>query len=793
MSTITINDLNSTTSPTRNNNGFTKKNNEKKLLLKNKNYQYQYTKMNVDLSLINDLSNNLNPNDYFNEEILYHYCNLILDKYYNTNNQNDNDNGYSETHQNIALFRNYSSYGPKAKNIDIYLHPFLWKKEWHLAIGFNKYNKILLIDCSNFKISNYNQNNEKDENIDNIENNQNKEIIYPSFPTKTSLRVEQFICFFKRKLSKHSLKYPRLYTDLFEPATPYNSINLLTIVFSFCLDAVSLTRSFCDPEFSPRKFDISDIHPLLDNLNHLFIEELASKEREIEKLAKVKQLEEQRLKEKKLKQEAKDREKQEKRERELERAERVRKLKLLEEKQKLQREKEEREERERKEKERIEKEKLEKERIKRFNELKILEESKRIENERKLKEQKKFDEIQNLEKIKQLEIIKQNEQRGKIKKQKELKELKELNEQELKDKAIKDKIELLNNARKREVDLSPPVEDKNNEFMVDNIAKRQKYMPRTRGTIFTPIEINDLDDADDDDDDDENVDDAEDINDIHIKNETEMSVTPKLKINNKSIAQIKSTTSTSKDKRILKLSLIFEKRIAIAFQKHLQNSELFGGNIKLDLMFEFIQNLVNDPLTNSSLLLNPNSNTNNTYDIKPCLLVNYKRRMKQEFNEERCLEILKKDSLNQIIPLVFENGSIFLINIKTNDKFNCIVKLICVSNRSSRSEREIMKNYAFRRLIELYVGKYKRLIIKIRSSIILVKTPSFYKLAMQSIFAIHHILWKGKFDMMFNPKIEILDNYVAFFENIMKCTVENDMFKAELNFKRLTKHIIGES
>lgn len=205
-------------------------------------YQYSNTKMMVNISKINYLLGDLNKDIFFKYidiETLYHYCNLILDKF---------DTKTSK----LGLFKDDLNYGPKLKDIDIYFHPFIWEGNLHLAIGFTKYNKILFVHCSDFKNSK----------------------ILPTFKIEASLEIQNFIKFFGHKLSKNSLKFPRIYSDLFEPTTNFNSINLLTVIFAFCLDSISLTRSFCDPQFSPRKFDISDFHPLIENLDIEFRIEL---------------------------------------------------------------------------------------------------------------------------------------------------------------------------------------------------------------------------------------------------------------------------------------------------------------------------------------------------------------------------------------------------------------------------------------------------------------------------------------------------------------------------------------
>ena len=631
-------------------------------------YIYQYTGMTGYLTHVRHRSNGYDNDTLWNEETMYHYCNLLLDQYHNDDNE-----------VNIALFRTYASYGPKKKNIDVYFHPFLWKQQWHLAIGFTKYEKILLLNCSDVSYNN-----------DTTNNLEGEPIKFPSFPTKASLRIEQFICFFKQKLSKHSLRYPRLHTDLFMPSTPYNAINLLTVIFSFCFDPISLVRIFCDPQFTPRKFDISDMHPIINEIDDIFMKSyLQMKEQQ----------------------------------------------------------------REKQEMELLLKEKKEAERMK--------QEKKRIDEKRQLLEQKRKL-LEEKQRLKEEEAHREKEQKE-LQIQEQLKK-----ENDIRQRAQHEKLELLKNQQKRQLAV---VDDQS----LDTIAKRRKHASATNGSLTTPIEINDLDD----DEDEQEV-------DQDRKDEAEY---------NKYLNYRLQTTDVKKERED-KLKLVFSKSYAQEFKKNIIDMSLFPPVEKFDHMYQNLELICKNPLTapdmQTSSEVKPGPQRNE-YDIRETLFVRYQRRQRQEFDEVKCAELLKKDSLNQIIPLVYEHGSIYLINIKTTDKFHCIIKCICISNRANRSEREIMKSHAVRRLTEMYVEKYKRLVIKIRTSIIHVKSASFYRVAMQSVFTLHHILWKGKFDLTFNPKNETLENYIAFYEKIVNCTLAGDMFQTELNFKRLTKHVLQDT
>lgn len=667
-------------------------------------YHYKMTNMYTNLALVNySTTGNNNYQTMFNEETLFHYCNLLLDTY---------DNGSL----NLAMFRSVDNYGPKRSNIDIYFHPFLWEDEWHLAIGFTKYKKILFIHCSDYTNNAGIEDNNNNDNT--ISNNNSKQASYPSFSMKTSIVIKQFIIFFKQKLSKNSLKYPRLFTDLFEPCTPYNAINLLTIIFSFCLDPVSLMRSLCDPEFSPRKFDISDMYPVIDTIDKDFREEYLN---EISKLEKEKEME------------------------------------------------------------RVELEKATSEEVKNVKSADNENSRQKREAERKEWEKKELE--------KKRQIVEQNE--------------------------LKEKEYLQKASQMKRRDDSKDA---------DNISKRPKRTLRPKGTLSAPIEINDLDSEEEEDNlggDVENessksatkvVTAGNDDKNFHIKTDRKSIESEKKKSdedheNNKNGDEKTSAAKTnispdnddydgnddSKKLHQANLKKIFLPKYSIVFKKYILNRTLFTDTKKIDLIFHLIKEFCYSSTTNPKAF---NSKTNKLIkppiELRNSLFVSYRRRMKQEFDESLLEEILKTDYKNQIIPLIFENGSVFLINIKTNDNFNCIIKLVCVSNRSNRSEREIMKNYAFRRLVEMYVTKFNRLVTKIRCSIINVKNTSFFKVSMQAFYALHYMLWKNKIDLTFKPKAENLESYTLFFERILESAEQGNMFKTELNFKRLIKHVVLE-
>lgn len=624
-------------------------------------YRYQATRMVSNLDEVRTFVDPLDESNVFDPATLFHYCNLILDQYPNEN-------------ATLALFQEDLNYGPQGEDVAIYFHPFEWKGQWHLAIGFTQYEKILFVNCSDYSLS---------EDSSRAED-------YPSFSGKTSLRIQDFVVFFKQKLSINSLRYPRLYTDLFKPATGSNAVNLLTIIFAFCLDPVSLTRSFCDPQFSPTKFDISDFHPIIASIDGEFREELQHtnelKQKEKEKLVAIKK-------------------------KESEHAKNV--AKELKQKQK----------REREERERVEMEAEIKERQR------MVQERIRLEKEDREKRAKERDQQQQQHDLHLAPIPVEHEVNGDVQTK------------------IGDSLSTIQREKVKDEEL-------------ETIVKRQKTRSRLGKSISAPIEINDLEDSDD------------------------ASEEEKLPVKTQDVSR-KETEETLRQR--------FQPVYALEFKKHILHSELFGDITKIDLMYSFIRQFSYDPLMNALLYRDGSADRSkkSMFELRKSLVVTYKRRMKQEFDESKFEKIMETDSLNQIIPLIFENGSIFLVNIKTSDKFNCIVKLICITNRLNRSEREIMKNYAFRRLIEMHVAKYNRLVLKIRTSIIAVKQSEFYKVAMASFCVLQRILWKNKFDLTYKPKVENLESYNVYFQKMMEGIETSDMLATELNLKRIVKYSLA--
>lgn len=613
--------------------------------------RFFYTKMIQNLDNVTIFNGDItDPINNFNEETLFHYCNVILD-YYNSKTLT------------LGLFRNAMDYGPTQQNVDIYFHPFQTKSEWHLAIGFCNYSKILIVHCSNFTTS--------------------VGDVYPSFHRKTSMKIQNFIQFFKQKLSKNALKYPRLFTDLFEPATGNNAVNLLAVIFSFCLDAIALQRSFCDPEFSPSKFEISDIYPLLETIDINYRIQLAEQQSE----AKV-------------------------------------------------------ETNEINVKESIESE----------NVVETLDRQDQgyITDDKPVKLSKQMIEADQ----KQDELVIENH------------DIQPNNADIIEIKLTDEHVMILQEQRGH----------KNTDEMETKLHSDRKIL-----SIITSDEDNDhhlkeLKSSHD-----------EEINDLESSEELEEET--------RKTIDFEKTVSVNREK-IGTIERIFQSSYAKEFMDNIYNRTELHSNFNLDLMFDFIQNVCNDSFTNPDAFIDKDKEDRfqkNGFKMRESLIATYLKGSKLEFDEDQLTKMLEIDYKNQIFPLIFINDSIFLVNFKTTDNINCIVRIFCISNRTNRSEREVLRNYALRRLVEMYVFKYHRLVTKIKLCLVPVKSTELYKVLMQTIFVVHKVMWRNKFDMNLKFDSDNLDNYTHFFENIMKNIQRKDIFQVELNWKRLVKHVLIRS
>ncbi|ODV84626.1 hypothetical protein CANARDRAFT_29150 [[Candida] arabinofermentans NRRL YB-2248] len=158
----------------------------------------------------------------WSSEMLFYYINLILDKY------------ALDKELKFGVYQDVHNYGPKSNDLQVIFHPFKWDGDWHLAIDFGEYQKIVIVNCS--------------EPINGRR----------SFPIKTILKIADFINYICHKIKKSAVKNPYIVTNLIEPACPINAINVLTIIYAFCCNPEQLTNTFVDKTFSPTLFDVSE-------------------------------------------------------------------------------------------------------------------------------------------------------------------------------------------------------------------------------------------------------------------------------------------------------------------------------------------------------------------------------------------------------------------------------------------------------------------------------------------------------------------------------------------------------
>ncbi|GMG58503.1 unnamed protein product [Ambrosiozyma monospora] len=160
--------------------------------------------------------------------MMFYYLNLVLDKFVADIETNE-----------LGLFKAANSYGPK-KDLKITFHPFTWCQNWHLAVAFHDEQKIMFVNCS--------APNPNDKDVDN------------SFPVKLSLKLEDFIIYTGHKVHKSSMKSPILFHQMYEPCCPINAINVLSVVYSFCISQDPVKNAFLYGTHSSKKFEISEFY-----------------------------------------------------------------------------------------------------------------------------------------------------------------------------------------------------------------------------------------------------------------------------------------------------------------------------------------------------------------------------------------------------------------------------------------------------------------------------------------------------------------------------------------------------
>ncbi len=481
------------------------------------------------------LSDNSHRERVWSQEMLFHYLNMILDRFSDVQGSS------------IGLFRNSKSYGPKGNVTRVVFHPFKWNGDWHLAIGFSDLQKMLFLNCSG------------------------EEFPYErgvgSFSLKAVLAVEDFVHFFGHKISKYALKYPKIYSHVFEPVSSINAVNLLSAVFAFCVDEISVTNTFCDLEDKPRKYDVSVFYPVL----------------------------------------------------------------------------------------------------------------------------KGFDRYAYTR-----SILGNNFVDGMIEKSQK-------NESELLDK---------------ELGLTQ--------------GKAQSILaPSTQKEVLGKY-------VDDD------------------------------------------------------ISTLFSRHAAEQFLNYLvEVDDFYKVPDFLDELVEMFENLSHDSRTNPSLEQSEKHYWEWNLLTRENLYAEYTKKTKMEFNEKSLKATLKAaDHRNQVFPLVFENGIVFLVNISTEkNKFDTHVKVVVISNRASTNERAVLKNYALKRLVEMYVWQYKRLVKNIDISLLILKGHSPYNVLICTLYCLHHFVFNGDFSLDIKPDVATLDNYGIRLQQLMHDIVGNNVSKRNADYKGMIKYL----
>ncbi|KAG7882544.1 hypothetical protein KL938_002967 [Ogataea parapolymorpha] len=163
-------------------------------------------------------------------EMVFYYMNLLFDEY--------------KTGTRFVLFKSRDSYGPKTRHPELTFHPFLWAGDWHLAVGFHESQKIVLVNCS--------------------ESQSESDV---GFPLRSVLKIEDFVIYFGHKVNKSTLKKPYRVTNFIEPLCPINAINLLSLVFTFCVSPTHLKEMFISPNPELRTFDVSEFYEEIKNFD----------------------------------------------------------------------------------------------------------------------------------------------------------------------------------------------------------------------------------------------------------------------------------------------------------------------------------------------------------------------------------------------------------------------------------------------------------------------------------------------------------------------------------------------
>ncbi|GMM30326.1 hypothetical protein DAMA08_030710 [Martiniozyma asiatica (nom. inval.)] len=735
--------------------------------------KYNVTGMSSDIG-------NVNPNSdrTWDENTLYHNINLILDRWHSNGSK-------------IGLFRSKSDYGPKVNinQLDIWLHPFLWKNNWHLVIGFSAFKKLLLVNCSNVGVD------EDDETSTPTE---------AAFPYKSCMGFENFINFFQSKITKEALQFPKLCSELLDPALPNNCMNLLTLILAFCLRTESMIKLFCDPTMSPRQFDVSDLHVYVENLDLKFRSTLNTEVSQINLENPI-----------------------------AKRATASEAISQMPDPESLSSE----------------------------SETDDIDESNNQKANNSKESNNKMDNNPTIDAVESKSIINKGKVSKDLTKPKKVSIVEPVKSQSHRQNQNQDSKE-----NEQEMIKSTRARATTNTLSVTAARRRQagfssdeppsKRLRTDYGTAELPIELDELESEDEEDEEDEedknlsNIKIAQTISKDkskekdrtvkqqvkkematkeHIKRETAVKEqvkketvakqqTKKAKTKQEVTAKKESTANskvkTTKGKSKPSLSnrdlskfadpkneefikpkteeeekaKLFHNRIVKAFLTLDKISTFANADKQVDIVLEMIESWTHSKFTNPNL----NESQTNFHKwpllIREHLFAEYKRQTRREFDEDQLDELLEVDHRNQVFPLFCSNNRIYLINIRSKDGFHTDVKVLVIGNKQ-QSEKEIMKNYAFKKLIQMYVWKYTRLITVIKPGTITITDGRPYEVFMVALYCLHRFVMKNRFDVTFSPHMEDIENYMDEFKILMEAIQKKDLVKRDLSYKRILKYL----
>lgn len=620
--------------------------------------KYDITGMSLDLAKIQ-----ADPSDrVWTVDTIYHNINIILNKWF------QRSSGIS-----IGVFKSPRSYGPKVKTqdeVDIWIHPFKWKTKWHLVIGINPYNKIILINCTKASRE--------------------------GFPPEACIVFEKFITFFQSKVTKEALQYPKLCSDFLDPTSEDNGLNLLTTILTFCLRPDTLVKLFCDPNTPPRQFDVSDLIPHVIKADTNFRKTLKSEslsdlesdshdsDVDVEEAVAPKQ-------ENKLETTPKKRP---------------------------------------------------------FKKSQVKENPSRSSNSTPSFTQKSL-----------------RSTNGSNSNPIDLDELEDEEEEEVEQTEAKKR-------RKEDPSLATSIiakQEKRSSAMSQTMqGERDKKIKKETTKLGPSVKA-------------ETALREPSILDVSKSDSTRTSVDGESSEEEDDDEDEEDDNMSSKK---LTLAELFKPRLFKSFSRILRMTSFTECKTEIDIILEGVENWTHSRLTNPQAKEEDSDMKKWGLLIRENLIVEFTRRTKREFDEDELTELLEIDHHNEMFPLFFENNTVFLINFNTKDGFRTSVNIIVVSTRP-RGEREIMKNYAFKRIVEMYVWKYMRLVTRIRTSIITVTNGSPYEIFMVTLHCIHRFVMNSKFDIKFAPMMYQVEAYMESFETVMQAIKTGQDKKRETAFRSM--------